>query len=409
MSKVAVNESSLQDIADAIRTKNGSSTTYKPSQMKQAILNIPTSTNNPLAVTSNGTYTAPEGTGYSPVTVNVPQEGAPSQQDLTFSGNCSYLFYSGKLDWFLNKYGRQMVFNNIDGLSNTFNGTKIQDLSYLTINCSSTNSCSLANCFNSSTYLRQLPKILNIHPYTFSSLFNSCYYLRNIPDDYFDTWVMDYTSSFSCTNIFPYCYSLRKIPETFFNKLEELNPYSGTNSNYFYLSYLCTQCYVLDELTNVTFNSAWRGTSNCMGSIVNYCSRLKDFKFKMNQDGTPKVGLFKNQVFDFSSYTGWSQHEPYITGYNSGITSAKKVYDATSYNLLKNDPDWYTTDVNYSRYNHDSAVNTINTLPDCHAAGTNTIKFKGQAGALTDGGAINTLTDAEIAVAAAKGWTVTFA
>ena len=37
---------------------------------------------------------------------------------------------------------------------------------------------------------------------------------------------------------------------------------------------------------------------------------------------------------------------------------------------------------------------------------TNTIKFRGEAGALTDGGAINTLTEEEIAVAAAKGWTV---
>jgi hypothetical protein len=63
--------------------------------------------------------------------------------------------------------------------------------------------------------------------------------------------------------------------------------------------------------------------------------------------------------------------------------------------------------VNYSRYNHDSAVETINSLPDTSAYGTNTIKFKGASGALTDGGAINTLTEEEIAVAAAKGWTVT--
>jgi hypothetical protein len=73
---------------------------------------------------------------------------------------------------------------------------------------------------------------------------------------------------------------------------------------------------------------------------------------------------------------------------------------------LKDNPDWWTCDVNYSRYNHDSAVATINSLPDCSATGTNTIKFKGTMGAKTDGGAINTLTEEEIAVAAAKGWTV---
>ena len=40
------------------------------------------------------------------------------------------------------------------------------------------------------------------------------------------------------------------------------------------------------------------------------------------------------------------------------------------------------------------------------AGGTNTIKFNGAAGSATDGGAINTLTEEEIAVATAKGWTV---
>ena len=69
-------------------------------------------------------------------------------------------------------------------------------------------------------------------------------------------------------------------------------------------------------------------------------------------------------------------------------------------------------DVPYSRYNHDSAVETINSLPDTSGylsanGGTNTIKFEGAAGSKTDGGAINTLTEEEIAVAAAKGWTVT--
>ena len=62
--------------------------------------------------------------------------------------------------------------------------------------------------------------------------------------------------------------------------------------------------------------------------------------------------------------------------------------------------------MSYSRYNHDSAVETINSLPDTSAYGTNTIKFKGSAGSATDGGAINTLTEEEIAVATAKGWTV---
>jgi hypothetical protein len=80
---------------------------------------------------------------------------------------------------------------------------------------------------------------------------------------------------------------------------------------------------------------------------------------------------------------------------------------------LKDDPDWFTCDVAYSRYNHDSAVATINSLPDTsefllECEGYNQITFNGAAGSNTDGGAISNLTEAEIAVAAAKGWTVTF-
>lgn len=90
------------------------------------------------------------------------------------------------------------------------------------------------------------------------------------------------------------------------------------------------------------------------------------------------------------------------------------IYNEETYAALKNDPDAFCiantsnsstyADYSYSRYNHNSAVNTINSLPDTTSSGgTNTIKFRGAAGAKTDGGAINTLTEAEIAVATAKG------
>ena len=41
MTNVLVNETSLQNIADSIRAKNGSSDTYTPAQMSGAIDNIP--------------------------------------------------------------------------------------------------------------------------------------------------------------------------------------------------------------------------------------------------------------------------------------------------------------------------------------------------------------------------------
>ena len=130
--------------------------------------------------------------------------------------------------------------------------------------------------------------------------------------------------------------------------------------------------------------------------------------------GTPYSVSFKGQFIDLTDNVGFvdESYYNYITNYNSGITADKEVTDDATYQSLKNDPDWFTTDVTYSRYNHDSAVRTINSLPDTSAylstaGGTNTIKFKGTSGSATDGGAINTLTPEEIAVATAKGWTVT--
>ena len=61
-----------------------------------------------------------------------------------------------------------------------------------------------------------------------------------------------------------------------------------------------------------------------------------------------------------------------------------------------------------SLYNHDSAVETINSLPDCSGCAAQTIQFAGNAGSAY-GKAINTLTDEEIAVATAKNWTVAIA
>ena len=138
--------------------------------------------------------------------------------------------------------------------------------------------------------------------------------------------------------------------------------------------------------------------------------------FETQEDGSSYVINWSNQTIDLSKvgYPSTSMLDLHrCTEYNSGITSNKHVYNATTYEALKNDPDWYSTSTKFSRYNKISALRTINSLPDTSAflasnGGTNTIKFKGEAGSATDGGAINTLTEEEIAVATAKGWTVSF-
>lgn len=89
MSKVVVTESYLSDIAEAIRSKNGSSSTYRPGQMAAAIAAIPTGGDvdiEALNVTVNGTYTAPTGKAYSPVIVNVPAGGGAGMYGFSLTG-----------------------------------------------------------------------------------------------------------------------------------------------------------------------------------------------------------------------------------------------------------------------------------------------------------------------------------
>ena len=154
-------------------------------------------------------------------------------------------------------------------------------------------------------------------------------------------------------------------------------------------------------------------------------------------NGEPYKVNWKNQTIDLVGRIGhnnsdWSNSSK---DYGQGYWKEKNniFYNTTdleqaklNYNKLKSQDNWFSwstksgtyegkNSVSYSllfsRYNHDSAVETINSLPDTSeyltsAGGTNTIKFKGIQGALTDGGAINTLTEQEIAVATEKGWTV---
>lgn len=75
MTDYVVRDTQLTSVADAIRAKGGTSDPLTfPDGFVDAVEAIPTgggASVEPLSVTQNGTYTAPTGTAYSPVTVNV--------------------------------------------------------------------------------------------------------------------------------------------------------------------------------------------------------------------------------------------------------------------------------------------------------------------------------------------------
>ena len=421
MADYLIKDTTLTNIADAIRAKKSSTDTYTPAEMATAISSIETGAAEPvieaLSVTANGTYTAPDGVdGYSPITVNVPQDGSPPDEAFVLSGNCENRFAYNGWNWFIEKYGNQITTENINSSNRMFYSCKNLLEIPFDINFSSSSSYHfITSTFESCDNLTKLPKLNNVKPYETKNMFSQCFMVRNIPDDFTSTWDWSYldgqTNSYSGNQswMFYYCYSLRSLP---ISLISHGNPYINYSYNYFYYGFY--YCYTLDELVNLPIpytNSTW--ASNAFGYTFNNCCRLKNMIFAMQEDGTPYVMNWKSQTIDLSNYLGYVQNKVNVLNYNSGITADKEVTDDTTYQALKNDADWFTTNVAYSRYNHDSAVATINSLPDtsaylASAGGTNTIKFKGDAGSATDGGAINTLTEEEIAVATAKGWSVVY-
>ena len=378
MSKVFIEETTLSAIGDSIREKTGKTGLIAPGDM--------------------------------PAEIDAITTGGGEVEPIVLTGDCSYRCAGSIASAYIELYGNTI---STDGITNANSMFKDFSLTKIPFEINFKSSHSLEYFAQNATKLTELPKVNNAKP---SSL-NSCFYgaesIRQIPDDYFDNWDFSYIANLtnayngSASNMFARCISLRRFPVGF---LKNMNPY--ISQTYAYISSFCSYCYSLDELLNLSVpctKGSW--TSNALAYTVNNCYRLKNFTFEI-PDGQPAVVQWKNQTFDLSKFVGYVQNVGYILDSNSGITADKEVTDDTTYQALKDDPDWWTTDIAYSRYNHDSAVATINSLPDTSAylataGGTNAIIFKGSSGSATDGGAINTLTEEEIAVAAAKGWTVT--
>lgn len=78
-----LDDSKLYAIASAIRAKTGDSSTMTVDDMPDEIGSISTGAQvEPLSVTENGTYSAPTGYAYSPVTVDVAGGGGYSADDI---------------------------------------------------------------------------------------------------------------------------------------------------------------------------------------------------------------------------------------------------------------------------------------------------------------------------------------
>lgn len=400
MSKVFILEETLSDIGSAIREKTGKTDLIAPGNMPAEIRSIVGGSDpviEALEVSANGTYNVYDGVdGFGPVVVNVPQDGAPPAEAFNITGDAVYRFTGSGWNWFLEKYGKQLNVT-VDGARHMFSTNPITEIPF-EIKFDYSYYAQANNMFEWCNNLRTLPKIRCLNGTQIAdinSMFQGCSNLREVPIDYFKDCNFYIESYRQWSNIYSYCYSLRSCSLEFFELDHQNNGYSGVYYSTF------QNCASLDRIVGLPATYETRSqSSNNFISTFNNCSRLDRLTFKTKDIVYP----WSNQTINLSDYIGYAGSNSDIIGYNSGIGSDKEVKDMETYEALKNDPDWYTCDVRFSRYNHDSAVETINSLPN--TSGSNTIMFKGDAGSLTDGGAINTLTEEEIAVAAAKGWTV---
>ena len=381
MAQKLYEESNIQAIADAIRGKNGLTNTYKTSEMAAAISAIQTG-------------------------------GGVPEELYKYTGDLSHKFAYGRWDWVISKYKNIIITSDVTSMDFMFFKSNVEEIPF-EINCKKNEIIRISHMFQDAQRLKTLPKINNCKIQSMDGFLDNCCRLREIPDDYIDQFDWSYfisqTSQYrggGSNYLISYCHSLRKFPLRLFQKV--CSAEHGDRVGYRF--YGSGHCYTMDEVENIPVITNKTFTSNLFWFFLSSFSRVKSVTFETN-DGIPKIVQWKSSTLDLSDYVGYARYTGDILGYNSGITADKEVKDDATYQALKDDPDWFTIKVEYSRYNHDSAVATINSLPDtsaylASAGGTNTIKFKGAAGSATDGGAINTLTEEEIAVATAKAWTV---
>ena len=127
MADYLIKDTTLTNIADAIRAKKSPTDTYTPAEMATAISSIETG------------------------------GGELTEEDLTFTGDLRYFNYYGRMGKIIKKCGSKMKFNGIKNLNSAFMGNDLlnSDFSNWTINLSK---CDLTSCFESQSSITAFPK-----------------------------------------------------------------------------------------------------------------------------------------------------------------------------------------------------------------------------------------------------------
>lgn len=184
-------------IRTSINNKGGTLTESDTfSSYSTAIDNIQTgSKNEPITITENGTYTAPEGTAYSPVSVSVATQGGSLKTLLDATQKANYLFTEYK-------------------------GTSVSDL----ISYSDTSNVKYAtNMFQSCINITSIPNLDFSKVIDTGYMFFACTGITNIPYAIFE-------KAYSCDYMFANCRNLEYIKIKLADNLSSIQ-YMFSNCN----------------------------------------------------------------------------------------------------------------------------------------------------------------------------------
>ena len=209
MSKVLIEDTTLSDIADSIRNKNGTETTYKPSEMSSAIDNIPSG-----GISESGAKIELDTTTNTDI-----KQFITEVENLDLNGRTS-------LSGLFNGYSKlkRVSFkdtSNVTNLTNTFKSCG-ELISITGMDTSKVETW--AGPFNGCTKLKIISEIDTSSATGFSMVFQGCSMLEDLP-------VMNLRNVYFLTNTFAGCDSLSN--ESLNNILETLKNaynYGGTKT-----------------------------------------------------------------------------------------------------------------------------------------------------------------------------------
>ena len=225
------------------------------------------SKNEPITITANGVYTAPNGVGYSPVSVSVPQtaESGTVKTLLDATKSCYYLFFNYKG-------------TSVDDLISYSDTENVTNMSYMFRECSN---------------LTAIPSINTSLVTDMSYMFSQCFSLTTISQ-------LNTSSATNMSSMFQNCRSLTTIDITRMN----INSTSNTNS-------FASNCYSLTKLIIRNMTTIPSLNSNAFNNCYHFTGTTNaDYNPQGLKDG--RIYVPDDKVEALKTATNWSVYADII-------------------------------------------------------------------------------------------------